>query len=92
MNKDTLMMKTIDMITLHAKALGILQNPGISYLEADGMIKEMFRHYMADSEDYYEKELDECCAIDTKSDLEELIEDDNRERARDMNAQNRSPF
>lgn len=78
-------MKTIDMIVLHSKALRILQDPTIPYLQADGMIKEMFRHYMADSDDYYEKELDEVFEKEAKSDLEELLEDDNRERARDMN-------
>lgn len=89
MNKDTLMMKTIDMIGLHIKALNILRDPSITYLQADGMIKEMFKQYEADSEDYYP---DETFEVEEKSLDQEMREDDARERARDMNEVNRSPF
>ena len=82
-------MKTIDMIGLHIKALNILRDPSITYLQADGMIKEMFKQYEADSEDYYP---DETFEVEEKSLDQEMREDDARERARDMNEVNRSPF
>ena len=92
MNTDS-MMQHIDQIILHSNAIKILQDPDLTLLQSKSMIKEMFRQYEADSKNYYdEPELDSCCKSMAKSDLEELIEDDNRERATDMNAVNRSPY
>ena len=90
---DVDIMKHIDQIILHTKAIKILRDPKITLIKAQEMIDQMFMQYEDDSEDYYpEKELDSCCESMAKSDLQELIEDDNRERSRDMNAVNRSPF
>lgn len=91
MNREELMMRTIDLLGLHSKALSILQRKDIPYVQAEAMITEMFRHYELESEDYYEKDYgDE--PVETKSDEQELIDDDNRERAADMNAVNRSYY
>ena len=67
MNKDTLMMKTIDQIVLHSKCLDILRNKDIPYLQAHGMIAELKRHYEEDSRDYYERD-DETFEVEEKSD------------------------
>lgn len=83
------MMKHLDQIVLHAKAIKILKDPAVTLIQAQDMIKEMFRQYEADSEDYYP---DESFEVEEKSLDQEMREDDARERARDINAVNRSPF
>lgn len=91
MNKDELMMRTIDQIILHSKAFAILQRKDIPYVQAHGMISEMMRHYEFDSEAYYDKDA-ERFEPDERSDEQELIDDDNKERAVDMNAVNRGYY
>ena len=89
MDKDTLMMQTIDQIILHSKALAILTRKDIPYIQAQAMVAEMMRHYKLDVDDYYD---DETFPVEEKSDEQELIDDVNRVRAADMNAVNRSPY
>ena len=86
---DVEMMKHIDQIVLHTKAIKILRDPAVTLIQAQDMIKEMFKKYEADSEDYYP---DENFEVEEKSLDKVMREDDARERARDMNAVNRSPF
>lgn len=92
MNKDELMMRTIDQIILHSKAFAILQRKDIPYAQAYGMISEMMRHYEFDSEAYYCGDDEDHCVRESISDEQELINDDNKERAADMNAVNRSYY
>lgn len=91
MNKDTLMMKTIDQIVLHSKCLDILRRSDITYVQAEAMISILKREYECESADYYERD-DETFEKEERSDVQDLIDDDNRDRARDMNAVGRSPY
>ena len=91
MNKDTIMMQTIDKILFHSKCLDILRRPDVPYAQAKAMILELERQYLVESKDYYERD-DETFEVEERSDEQELIDDDNRERAADMNAVSRSPF
>ena len=89
--RDTLIMKTVDQIVLHSKCLDILHRKDIPYVQALAMIEELKKEYAIESPSYYGDDEDFNEPV-TRSDTQELIDDDNRQRAADMNAVNRSPF
>lgn len=76
------MIEVLDGIIVHCRCLKHLMRndiPAKKALELVGL--EMLQHQTRNEP----KELDEVYEENVKSDLQELIDDDNRERARDMN-------
>ena len=79
----------LDEIAMASRAIEILRKP-ISLVEAQRLIRQM-------RIDYRESQVgvrveDEDDGVGEGDDLQELIDDDNRSRANDMNAVNRGPY
>ena len=83
MRHETDILKAIDEIVMGAKAIAILQRPDLTLLQAQRMIETMRAEYLAKFQE--PRELDEGHECEVRSDLQDLIDDDNRDRANDMN-------
>lgn len=82
MNIDKQTLETIEKIVFHSKCIAILNDPELNAAQAQAMIAQLYIQHGY--------EYDGTSATKPKSDTQELIDDDNRQRARDMNAVNRS--
>lgn len=91
MRHEEMILELLDRITMHMKSIEILRRPDLSYSQAVVEIAKMQQEFELNQR-WPDKEVDEEFIEDMRSDEQDLIDDDNRDRAADMNAVNRSYY
>jgi len=91
MQHEQMILEILDKVTMHMKAIEILRKPNLTYLQAVTEINKMQQEFEL-NQHWPDSECDEEFTEDLRSDEQDLIDDDNRERAADMNAVNRSYY